>query len=413
MSSTLRINPDRLLADLADLARIGATAEGGVHRPALSDADLAARAWLRDRAEAAGLIVHADGAGNLSAILPADDPAAPSILCGSHLDSVPYGGRFDGSLGVVSALETLRTVKEAGLRLPVTLEAVSFTDEEGTWSGLFGSRALAGQLHPEDFEQPRGGREAFAARLAAAGLTREGALAARRDPATIRAWVEVHIEQGTRLEEAGVPVGVVTGIVGIASYWLTFIGRADHAGTTPLDRRLDALRGVAEFVRQSRELVARRFPQGVMNCGAVETQPGAFNIVPERARLALEFRHHDPARLEAMREALLSLALHVVEVEGLQLEVEQVGLHPPASLHRDVIGAVERACEALGLPAQRLPSYAGHDTQVMAAITRAGMFFVPSVGGASHSARELTREEDCVNAGNVLLHAVLGLAQNA
>lgn len=411
MSSTLRINPDRLLADLTDLARIGATAEGGVHRPALSDADLAARAWLRDRAEAAGLTVRADGAGNLSAILPADDPAAPSVLCGSHLDSVPYGGRFDGSLGVVAALETLRTVKEAGLGLPVTLEAVSFTDEEGTWSGLFGSRALAGQLHAEDFEQPRGGREAFEARLAAAGLTRESVLAARRDPAAIRAWAEVHIEQGTRLEEAGVPIGVVTGIVGIASYWLTFIGRADHAGTTPLDRRLDALRGVVEFVRQSRELVAKRFPHGVMNCGAVETRPGAFNIVPERARLALEFRHHDAARLEAMREALLSLALHVVEVEGLQVEVEQVGLHPPASLHRDVVGAVERACEALNLPSVRLPSYAGHDTQVMAGITRAGMFFVPSVGGASHSPRELTREEDCVNAGNVLLHAVLGLAQ--
>lgn len=411
MSSTLRINADRLLADLTDLARIGATPEGGVHRPALSDADLAARAWLRDRAEAAGLIVRADGAGNLSAILPAGDPAAPSVLCGSHLDTVPYGGRFDGALGVVAALEALRTVKEAGLKLPVTLEAVSFTDEEGTWSGLFGSRALAGQLHPEDFEQPRGGREAFEARLAAAGLTRESALSARRDPAAIRAWVEVHIEQGTRLEEAAVPVGVVTGIVGIASYWLTFIGRADHAGTTPLDRRLDALRGVVEFVRQSRELVANRFPHGVMNCGAVETRPGAFNIVPERARLALEFRHHDPARLEAMREALLSLALHVVEIEGLQVEVEQVGLHPPAALHRDVIGAVERACEALGLPAVRLPSYAGHDTQVMAGITRAGMFFVPSVGGASHSAREMTREEDCVNAGNVLLHTVLALAQ--
>ncbi len=407
----LRINAGRLLADLVDLARIGATPEGGVHRPALSEADLEARAWFRARAEAAGLAVHQDGAGNLSAVLPADDPAAPTIMCGSHLDSVPYGGRFDGSLGVVAALEVLRTLREAGLRLPVHLEAVNFTDEEGTWSPLFGSRALAGLLSAEDFEMARGGREAFRARLAAAGLTPEGALAARRDPATIKAWVEVHVEQGSRLEEAHLPIGVVTAIVGIASYWLTFIGRADHAGTTPLERRLDALRGVAEFVRQSRELVTNRFPQGVMNCGAVEVWPGAFNIVPERARLALEFRHHDAAKLEAMREALLSLALHVVEVEGLQLEVEQVGIHAPAPTHRDVIAAIERACEGLGLPSTRLASYAGHDTQVMATVTRAGMFFVPSVGGASHSPRELTREEDCLHAGNVLLHTVLALAE--
>jgi len=407
----LRINAGRLLTDLADLARIGATPEGGVHRPALSEADLAARAWFRARAEAAGLLVRQDGAGNLSAVLPAADPAAPTVMCGSHLDSVPHGGRFDGSLGVVAALEVLRTVQEAGLRLPVHLEAMNFTDEEGTWCPLFGSRALVGLLNEEDFEAARGGREAFAARLAAAGLTREGALAARRSPDTIKAWVEVHIEQGTRLEEAHVPIGVVTAIVGIASYWLTFIGRADHAGTTPLEQRLDALRGAAEFVRQSRELVAKRFPHGVMNCGAVEVRPGAFNIVPERARLALEFRHHDPAKLEAMREALLSLALHVVEVEGLRLEVEQVSIHAPAPTHRDVIAAIEHACEGLGLSSIRLPSYAGHDTQVMASATRAGMFFVPSVGGASHSPCELTREEDCIHAGNVLLHTVLALAE--
>jgi len=410
MTDDLRINGERLISDLRDLAEIGGTPDGGVNRPALSDADLAARDWFAQRATEAGLEVRRDGAGNISAVLPAADPAARSVLFGSHLDTVPFGGRYDGALGVVAALEVLRTVREAGLRLPVHLEAVSFTDEEGTWLSLFGSRAAAGELTAEELAQPRGMAAEFNRRLEAAGLTREGILAARRDPAAVKAWVEVHIEQGTRLEDSGTDIGVVTGIVGIASYWLTFVGRADHAGTTPMNRRLDALLGVAEFLRQARELIANRFPEGVMNCGIVEIAPGAFNIVPARARLALEFRHSDPHRFEAMREALLSLALHAVEIEGLGLEVEQVGVHPPVMLHRDVLTAVEAACDVLGLSSTRLPSYAGHDTQAMAAIAPAGMFFVPSIGGASHSTREATSDEDCVNAGNILLHAVLRLA---
>jgi hydantoinase/carbamoylase family amidase len=246
--------------------------------------------------------------------------------------------------------------------------------------------------------------------MESAGLTPQGALRARRNPESLRAWVEVHIEQGTRLEESKAHIGAVTSIVGIASYWLTFIGRADHAGTTPMDRRLDAMRGLSEFVRQARELVMNRFPKGVYNCGVVEISPGVFNIVPERARLALEFRHHDEGKLDAMREALIGLALHVVEIEGLSLEVESLGVHPPAPMNRAVIAAIESSCSALGLRHAEMASYAGHDSQVMAGITRAGMFFVPSVGGASHSPRELTMEEDCVNAGNVLLNTVLKLA---
>jgi len=406
----LRVNGDRILSDLAALAKIGGTEEGAVNRPALSDADLAARGWFRQTTAESGFQLREDGIGNLSAILPAADPTAPTVMCGSHLDTVPQGGRFDGALGVVAALEVLRIVKQAGATLPVHLEAVSFTDEEGTWAGLLGSRAMAGQLDDEALDNVRGGREPFAAALAQAGYSRESALNAHRDPRSIKAWVEVHIEQGTRLEEAGQSIGVVTGIVGIMSYWLTFVGRADHAGTTPMDRRQDALRGVTSFLQQCRELVMNRFPLGVVNSGIVEVRPGAFNIVPERARLALEFRHSDPGKLDAMREALLNLALNVVEVEGLKLDVEQAGSHQPEPMHRDVIEAIEGACGLLGLQSTRMASYAGHDTQSLAHITRAGMFFVPSVGGASHSYREFTPEQDCVNAGNVLLQAVLSLA---
>jgi beta-ureidopropionase / N-carbamoyl-L-amino-acid hydrolase len=410
MAEPLRINGDRLLADLSALAKIGGTPDGGVNRPALSDADLDARRWLKERAEEDGFEVRIDGTGNVSAILASDAADARTVLFGSHLDSVPNGGRFDGALGVAAALEVLRTVKESGHDLAHHLEAISFTDEEGTWSGLLGSSALAGHLTPDDFEAIETGYKGFMERFAAAGLTVPGALRSRRAPGSIRGWVEVHIEQGTRLEEANTPIGVVTGIVGIARYWLTFVGRADHAGTTPMDRRLDALRGLSEFVRQCRELVMNRFPRGTVNCGIVEVSDGAFNIVPERARLALEFRHSDQGKLDAMREALLSLALHVVEVEGLGLEVEGLGIHEPAPMHREVITAIEAACNTLGLAYVELPSFAGHDTQVMASITQAGMFFVPSQVGASHSPREFTSDNDCINAGNVLLHTVLKLA---
>jgi N-carbamoyl-L-amino-acid hydrolase len=411
MSADLRIKTDRLLNDLASLAQIGRTPDGGVNRPALSAADLEARRWFRARAQEAGLTVQQDGIANVSASLPAAAGAGPVVMIGSHTDSVPNGGRYDGALGVVAALEAVRTIKEAQLALPCNLEVMSFTDEEGRWGSMLGSRGLAGRLNAGDFSHPRGGKDAFAAAMKAAGITRGSATDAKRAAGTIKAWVEVHIEQGTRLEEAGNAVGIVTGIAGIASYWLTFKGRADHAGTTPVDRRFDALRGVSEFVRQSRDLVMNRFSGGMINCGMVEVPGGAFNIVPERARLALEFRHHEAHMLDAMREALLSMALHVVEVEGLGLEVEQVGFVEPVTLDRDIHAAIESACETVGLKHMHLPSYAAHDTQIMAGLTRAGMFFVPSAGGTSHSPREFTSDEDCVNAANVLLHTVLKLAE--
>lgn len=412
MLDTLRTNQDRLLADLSSLAQIGGTPDGGVNRPALSDTDLEARRWFREQAEEAGLAVRQDGAGNISAVLESSSPDARTIILGSHLDSVPNGGRFDGALGVVAALEVLRTLKEVALNLPHHLEAINFTDEEGTWRGLLGSRGLAGKLTEDDLTFPREGQQsAFEARLAAAGLTWTGLLNAGRDPATIKAWVEVHIEQGTRLEESGLAIGPVTGIVGIENHWLTFTGRADHAGTTPLNRRRDALQGAAAFIGRARDLIRRDFPGGVVTCGIVKALPGAFNIVPERADLSVEFRHSDGQTLTGMRQALQALAREIAEEEALAVKFERHAMHPPAPMHPAVIEAIEQAANSMGLGSKRLASYAGHDSQVMAHITQAGMFFVPSVGGLSHSPREFTRDEDCVNAGNVLLHTALILAE--
>ena len=287
----LRVNAERLLADLRELAKIGATNEGGVHRPALSEADLAGRNWFRQRIRDAGLELREDGAGNISAILPSIEPDAPTLLLGSHLDTVPNGGRYDGALGVLAALEALRTVAEAQRSLPCSLEAISFTDEEGNHIPLLGSAAMTGALSADDFSNPRGSPDALEAALARAQLSIASCLGARRDTANLLAYLEVHIEQGSRLESAGLDIGVVTSIVGIRSYWLEFGGEAAHAGTKAVAERRDALLGAAEFALRARRLVLDRFVPGVVNCGILELAPGAFNIVPARVRLSLEFRH--------------------------------------------------------------------------------------------------------------------------
>lgn len=406
----LRINAARLLADIEALAQIGGTPDGGVSRPALSPADLEGRAWFRGRAEGDGFEWRQDGAGNLSAVLRASDPSAPTLLAGSHLDTVPDGGRFDGALGVLAALEALRTLREAGVRLPVHLEAIAFTDEEGHVLGLLGSRALTGQITPEDLERPRGGRAALADGMQRLGLTREGILAARRRPESLAGYVELHIEQGRRLEDAGIDIGVVTAIVGIRSCWLRFVGQAAHAGTTPMPDRADALLGAADFATRARALVMARFAPGVVNCGQVCVAPGAFNIVPGEARLALEFRHGADADLDAMESALLALAAESAQRYRLKLEVEPGERCAPALMHESVTAAIEGAAAELGLSHTRLLSFAGHDAQIMSAVTPTAMLFVPSQGGMSHNPREFTTPGDVVNGANVLLHTLLKLA---
>jgi N-carbamoyl-L-amino-acid hydrolase len=403
----LKINARRLLDDLEALGQIGRSPQGGVSRPAMSPADVEGRAWFRARIEAAGLEFRTDGAANLSAVLVADDPAAATLLTGSHLDTVPNGGRYDGALGVLAALEVLRTIRQAGLSLPVHLEAISFTDEEGELQGLLGSQALAGTLTVRDLDRPRGGSDKLAAGMRRLGVTRQGMLAARRDPEGLLAFVELHVEQGPRLEAEGIDIGVVTAIVGIRSYWLRFLGQAAHAGTTPMDARADAMWGAAAFVQRARDLVTARFSPGVVNCGQIQVYPGAFNIVPAEAHLALELRHGSEAHLDDMEAAMFDLAEGLAQAHGLTLERELVARCVAAPLDEGVVQAIERAASRLGLSHKRLISFAGHDTQAMSAIAPSAMLFVPSLGGTSHNPREFTRPQDIVNGANSLLHTLL------
>jgi allantoate deiminase len=407
----LRVDPDRMRADFDALAAIGRTGAGGVSRPTFGDAHLAARAWFLERAAAAGLETRIDSAGNHSAVLRSTRADAATLVLGSHLDSVPDGGRFDGALGVVAALEALRTAKDARLGLPVGLEAIDFTDEEGTLVGLLGSEALAGALRLEALARPRGGRDALLAGLARAGLVEERIADARREPGSLAGYLELHIEQGPVLERERVDVGVVTGIVGSRSFRLEFIGVAQHAGTTPMGVRRDAGLGAAAFIIAARALALRDHPDCVVTVGSVTLEPGAFNVVPGRARLALEFRSPDAARLAALEGELLELAGHEAEAYGLDLEIVLVGRWEPAPLDPTVRAAIGRAAQELGLSTLELASGAGHDAQALAGVTRAGMIFVPSTGGVSHQPAEHTEWSDCVNGANVLLGAALELAR--
>jgi beta-ureidopropionase / N-carbamoyl-L-amino-acid hydrolase len=407
MTNDLRINPDRMFAAFNELASTGATEAGGVHRPTFSEGHLEARKWFRREAERSGLEFHMDGAGNHSAILGGQ---GPTLFIGSHLDSVPDGGRYDGALGVVAALEVLRTIRENGIPLKVRLEAIDFTDEEGTLVGSLGSAALTGTLQPELLQNPRGGRENLAEGLKRAGLTEESIWKAKRPSESIAGYLELHIEQGKRLERAGIEIGVVSVITGISSYLLSFTGRADHAGTTTMQDRLDASLGAGAFTLAARELVMEGFPDCAVNIGKMEFTPGAFNTVPARVDVSLEFRSADNSEFDRLDAALLGLAQTQASRFGLGLETDFRGRHSPTPMGNKMQQLFVESCNALGLSHTSLVSGAGHDGESFAGICPTGMIFVPSVHGTSHSPHEFTKWEDCVNGANVLLQTVLRLA---
>ena len=405
--SDLRVDGERFRANFEALARFGQTADGGVHRPAFSPAHLQARRWFHEQAERAGLEVWVDGAGNHSAQLRSDRAAVRTLLLGSHLDSVPNGGRFDGALGVLCALEVLQTVQQSGISLDVNLEAIDFTDEEGAYVGLLGSRALAGTLRPEDLESSPGNHEAFIDALEQSGLTKASILSASRAPTLLAGYLEVHIEQGPRLAGSGIDIGIVTSMVGITRYRLRFLGRADHAGTTPMRARRDASQGASAFALVARDMVMQEYRGCAVNVGNMAFEPGVFNVVPAAVDVSLEFRSSDDEQLQRLESALVKQAYEQAKHFGLELQVERMEAIAPAPMSAAVQRTIEASSQALGLKHKSLPSGAGHDAQSLATLCPTGMIFVPSVGGHSHSPEELTHWKDCVNGANVLLHSVL------
>lgn len=401
---------DRLLA----LARFGALPGGGVTRMCWSPPHEQARAWLLGELKTAGLTTWVDPAGNVFGGLGLERVStdAPVILTGSHIDTVPEGGILDGALGVIAGLECLHAIRESTTRPARPLAVAAWSDEEGRYGSLFGSRAFCGRLDAAAIATMAAvdgdrlvdamGRAGFDARRAPEAAAPRGSVAA---------YVELHIEQGARLEEAGLPIGVVDSIVGVRRTRVVFHGQADHAGTTPMERRRDAFLAAADYALKARDLVVDRGGgRAVTNFGVVHVHPGASNIVPGRAELVHEMRDPDPEVLERLARDCEALAGEVAAARGITVELRPMSATMPAPCAPRVQAAIEAACASLGLASQRLYSAAGHDAQNLAGVTDSGMIFIPSRGGRSHRVDEMSDWDAIERGANVLLHSLLRLA---
>jgi N-carbamoyl-L-amino-acid hydrolase len=388
----------------------GGTFADGVSRVAYSDADVAGRGYVMQLMRAAGMTPRIDPAGNIFGVRPGTDPSLKPILFGSHIDSVPSGGNFDGDLGTLAAIGVIDTLNRVNTRTRHPLEVVVWAAEEGVAfnRGLSSSRIVAGDVAPSDMEQVWNGMRRGDA-IRKIGGNPEAILDARREKGSWRGYFELHIEQGGTLERAQTAVGVVEGIVAIERYEATITGFANHAGTTPMADRQDAVIALSQLALAVREIVTSRPGRQVGTVGRIEISPNAPNVVPGEARAVIELRDLSPATLRALADDIRARARRIAEETRTTIAITSASSNPPALADSGMQDIIERAAGSLRLSSARLPSGAGHDAQMMAQLTPMGMIFVPSVGGISHSPRELTSWQDCTNGANVLLASILHL----
>ena len=382
----------------------------GVSRVAYSDADVAGRAYIMTLMRGAGMNPRIDPAGNIFAQRRGTDTSLPPILFGSHIDSVPNGGNFDGDLGTLAAIGVIDALNRANVTTRHPLEVVVWAAEEGVAfnRGLSSSRIVAGDVAPSDMEQVWNGMRRGDA-IKKIGGDPERIMDARRDKGAWRGYFELHIEQGGTLERGDVQVGVVQGIVAIERFEARITGFANHAGTTPMADRQDAVIALSRLALGVREAVTSRPGRQVGTVGRIEVSPNAPNVVPGEARAIIELRDLSPATLQTIADDIRARATLIADETRTTIQIAPVSSNPPALADTAMQDIVERSASALRLSSTRLPSGAGHDAQMMAQLTPMGMIFVPSIGGISHSPKELTRWDDCANGANVLLHAVLAV----
>jgi len=405
----LLVNADRLESRILALGEHGKNPEGGVSRVAYSDFDVAGRRYLMGLMREAGLELRIDAAGNIFGRREGDDPALSPILFGSHADSVPRGGNYDGPAGTLSAIEVAQVLHENRVRTRHPLEVVIFQNEEG---GLIGSKSLAGILD-----------EAALDEISHSGLTmREGIGridgdvarldSARRQAGDYAAYLELHIEQGAVLYDAGLQIGVVQGIVGISWWDMIVEGVANHAGTTPMNKRSDALLAASELVLAVNRVIRSDPGAQVGTVGRIQAFPGVPNVIPGRVEASLEIRDLSHERIQAFQASIAEEARRIAETTGTRIHFRKSPIdEKPAETDPRVREAIAGSAEELGYSFKRMPSGAGHDAQAVARIAPIGMIFVPSVDGVSHSPKEFTRPEDLACGANVLLHTILKLDQ--
>lgn len=405
----LTVNMPRLRKDLEELGRIGKDEHGGVSRPSFSPADFEARTWLRKKIEEAGLVYRQDGAGNQFGGVAG---AGKAVMAGSHIDTVPNGGMFDGSAGVLAALEALRRILEEKVPVSRPLEVASFTDEEGNLVGDFlGSRAFMGLL---DADEVRNGKTSFGMPfrdlLKRTEFTVDGILAAHGQRPELEAYLELHIEQGPVLEDEGVPIGIVERIAGKHYRQCAFMGESGHAGTTPLELRRDAFLGLADFALRATQLVATKHYGSMLTIGKAALHPGSFSVIPGRADFTLEFRSSSLESLEAIESEVFALAEDIASTRGLTFVSRLVDKTTPVVIAPRILNLLEEECRALGYASMRMTSGAGHDAQILAGACAAGLIFIPSPDGVSHSPAERIGWADLEKGANLLLRTLLRLA---
>jgi N-carbamoyl-L-amino-acid hydrolase len=404
LQTPLRVNGDRLIAYINQLAEFGKNPVGGVSRVAYSDEDLQGREYVTGLMRAAGLNPTVDLAGNILGRLAGSDESLPPLMFGSHIDSVPEGGNYDGPLGSLSAIEAVQTLVGNGVTTRHPLEVAIFQNEEG---GKTGSRAMIGEVKPRELDLVTHSGKTIREGIAAIGGDPDRLSEVRRRRGDVAAFLELHVEQGGVLDHENLDIGVVEGIVGIKRWNVTVAGIPNHAGTTPMDVRHDALLAAGRLIDAVNRVVRSVPGRQVGTVGRIEAMPGAPNVIPGRVELSLEIRDLDMEKIDRLLEGIGEEARAIGEDTGTSFAFDEFYVSDSALADEMVMRAVEQSSGELGLTSVHMPSGAGHDAQSIAKLAPMGMIFVPSEGGISHSPLEYTSPEDLVNGANVLLNALL------
>ena len=402
------INETRINQTMQELGQLGDSPEGML-RVAYSPEDIAGRDYAVKLMREAGLETRIDTAGNIIGRRSGSDDSLPAIAMGSHTDTVPEGGKYDGALGVMAAIEVIRTLEEQGHRTRHPLEVIDFTNEEGTrfhrW--LVGSRSMSGLLEQEDLDAEDDDGFGLGPCLADIGGDISRIEEAVRKPGELAAYFELHIEQGPYLDRSGAPIGVVTGITGRAVFEVEIEGKANHAGTTPMSTRRDALVSASKLVLAVQKMAAEQEICRVSTVGSIKAVPNAVNVIPGSASIGLEFRDTDMEALAAAEQELRRITDKASVDDVVDIEVIRHRFTTAVPITPDMQALVAEAAENCGLEWESLASGAGHDAQAVANIAPVAMIFVPSLDGISHSKEEYSTPQDCANGAQVLLELLL------
>lgn len=404
----LRVNGPRIIQHLNALGEFGKNPQGGVGRVAYSEADRQGRDYAMTLMRAAKLDVSIDFAGNIIGRRPGSFPTLPPLIFGSHIDTVPEGGNYDGVVGSLGAIEVAQTLAEHNLTTRHPLELIIFQNEEG---GLIGSRALDGELTEQELDLVSRSGKTIREGIKFIGGDPNRLAEIKRKRGDIAAYLELHIEQGGTLDSEKVNIGIVEGIVGINWWDVTIEGFANHAGTTPMNQRQDALLAAAKFIEAVNRVVTSVAGRQVGTVGRIQALPGAPNVISGKVVLSLELRDLDASKIKMLYEKIHAEAQQIARASGTRFEFKEINVNVPAPTDSRIRKIIAEAASELGLTTRLMPSGAGHDAQDMALLGPVGMIFVPSVAGISHSPREFSHPADIANGANVLLHTLLKLDQ--